>query len=195
MGITKIVAFITVAGAVMIAAACGNADTAATAPIATAGTTPTVAFHAEPTTPVTVELPVETPTPPLVETEAETPTPPVVEVTMFDLATCAMTRAAQLPIEFEFAGTVPTGFDGINQANCTFTKAVQTVTVTLTGPANHTETFTLAEPTPQVAFPLPEGTLSISTLEIVAPGEYQREINTMRETYWATAVSLSYSPP
>jgi len=27
-----------------------------------------------------------------------------------------MTRAAQLPIEFEFFGTIPTGFDGINQA-------------------------------------------------------------------------------
>ena len=87
-----------------------------------------------------------------------------------------MTRAAQLPIEFEFFGTVPTGFDGINQANCTFTKAVETVTVKLTGPATHTETFTLGEPTTEVSFPLPEGTLSISTLEIVPPGEYQREM-------------------
>ena len=25
---------------------------------------------------------------------------------------CAMTRAAQLPIEFEYFGTIPTGFDG-----------------------------------------------------------------------------------
>ena len=66
-------------------------------------------------------------------------------------------------------------FDGINQANCTFTKAVETTTVTLTGLADHTEVFTLSGPTPHVAFPLPEGTLSISTMEIVPPGEYQQE--------------------
>ena len=57
-----------------------------------------------------------------------------------------------------------------------FTKAVKTVTVKLTGPATHTETFTLSEPNVEVSFPLPEGTLSISTLEIVPPGEYQREM-------------------
>jgi len=89
---------------------------------------------------------------------------------------CITTLAAQLPIEFEFFGTIPTGFDGINQANCTFTKPVQTVTVVLTGPATHTETFTPGEPTTEVSFPLPEGTLSISTSEIVPPGEYQREM-------------------
>ncbi len=178
MVIRKIATFLAVAGASMLlAAACGNADTTATAPVTTAGPTPTIEFFAEPTTPATVEFPVETPTPPIVETAVKTPTPPVVESPGFDLEMCATTRAAQLPIEFEFAGTVPTGFDGINQANCTFTKAVETVTVTLTGPAKHTEIFTMAEPTPQVAFPLPDGTLSISTLEIVAPGEYQREIS------------------
>ncbi len=53
---------------------------------------------------------------------------------------------------------------------------METVTVTLTGPATHTEVFTLSEPSTQVSFPLPEGTLSITTLEIVPPGEYQREI-------------------
>ena len=89
---------------------------------------------------------------------------------------CTMTRATQLPIEFEYKGTIPTGFDGINRAACTFTKAVKTLTVTLTGPATHTEVFTLGEPTTEVSFPLPEGTLSISTLEIVPPGEYQREM-------------------
>ena len=87
-----------------------------------------------------------------------------------------MTRAAQLPIEFEFKGTIPTEFDGINQATCTFTKAVERVTVKLTGPATHTETFTLGEPSAQVAFPLPEGSLSLTTQEIVPPGEYQREM-------------------
>ena len=100
----------------------------------------------------------------------------ILEPVVFDISPCAMTRAAQLPIEFEFFGTIPTGFDGINTANCVFTKAVKTVTVKLTGPATHTETFTLSEPNVEVSFPLPEGTLSISTLEIVPPGEYQREM-------------------
>ena len=94
----------------------------------------------------------------------------------FEMGPCAMTLAVQLPIEFEYTGTIPTGFDGINRANCTFTKAVETVTVTLSGPARHTETFTVADPTTAVSFPLPEGTLSITTLEIVPPGEYDREI-------------------
>ncbi len=94
----------------------------------------------------------------------------------FDGGPCLTTLAAQLPIEFEFKGTIPTGFDGVNRATCIFTKAVETVTVKLTGPATHTEIFTLAEPTTQVSFPLSEGTLSISTLEIVPPGEYQREM-------------------
>ena len=89
---------------------------------------------------------------------------------------CLMTRAAQLPNEFEYKGSIPTGFDGINRATCTFTKEVKTVTVSLSGPASHTEVFTLAEPTKEVPFPLPEGTLSISTLEIVPPGEYQRRM-------------------
>lgn len=93
-----------------------------------------------------------------------------------------MTLAAQLPIEFEYFGTIPTGFDGINQAKCTFTKEVESVMVVLTGPASHSETFTLAEPTAEVSFPLPEGTLSISTLEIVPPGEYQREITVVSVT-------------
>ena len=94
----------------------------------------------------------------------------------FELGPCRMTRAAQLPIEFEYKGTVPTGFDGINRASCTFTKPVETVTVTLTGPATHTERFTLAEPSAEVSFPLPDGTLSITTKEIVLPGEYEREM-------------------
>ena len=95
---------------------------------------------------------------------------------VFEVGPCQTTLAAQLPIEFEYQGTIPTGFDGINRATCTFTKPVSTVTVTLSGPANHTEVFTLGEPTTEVSFPLPEGTLSISTLEIVPPGEYQREM-------------------
>ena len=102
----------------------------------------------------------------------EIPTPVVLEA----IGPCRITRAVQLPIEFEYTGSIPTGFDGINQATCTFTKPVETVTVVLTGPATHTETFTLGEPSAEMAFPLPEGTKSITTLEIVPPGEYQREM-------------------
>ena len=96
--------------------------------------------------------------------------------TAFEMGPCFMTRAAQLPIEFEYRGTIPTGFDGINQAGCTFTKPVETVTVVITGPATHTEVFTLTEPSTEVSFPLPEGTLSRTTREIVPPGTYKREI-------------------
>ena len=106
-----------------------------------------------------------------------TPTPEPENVQpLFDVGPCRMTRAAQLPIEFEYAGSIPTGFDGVNQARCTFTKPVETVTVVLTGPATHSETFTLGEPSVEVAFPLAEGTLSITTQEIVPPGVYQREM-------------------
>ena len=95
---------------------------------------------------------------------------------VFDVAACRLTRAAQLPIEFVHTGSVPTGFDGINKADCSFTQALESVTVVLTGPATHSEIFTFPEPTTQVSFPLPEDTLSVSTLEIVPPGKYRREI-------------------
>ena len=73
--------------------------------------------------------------------------------------------------------TLPTSYAlGITVADGTNTSAVETVTVTLSGPAEHTEVFTLDEPSTEVPFPLPEGTRSITTLEIVPPGEYQREI-------------------
>ncbi len=96
--------------------------------------------------------------------------------TTFEMGPCRMTRAAQLPIEFEYRGTIPTGFDGINAAGCTFTKPVETVTVVITGPASHTEVFTLIDPSAEVAFPLPEGTPSRTTREIVPPGTYKREM-------------------
>jgi putative lipoprotein len=96
--------------------------------------------------------------------------------TELGLTVCMVTEAVALPIEFEYFGTVPTGFDGINQANCNFTKAVETITVTLTGPATHSEVFTLAEASTALSFPLPEGTLSITTMEIVPAGEYERTI-------------------
>ena len=105
-----------------------------------------------------------------------TSTAPILEPVAFEVGPCVTTLATQLPIEFEYRGTIPTGFDGINKATCTFTKPVVAVTVSLTGPAIHTEVFTLGDATKEVPFPLPDGTLSISTLEIVPPGEYQREI-------------------
>ena len=96
--------------------------------------------------------------------------------TTFEIGPCRMTRAVALPIEFEYRGTIPTGFDGINTAGCTFTKPVETVTVVITGPASHTEVFTLIDPGTEVAFPLPEGTPSRTTREIVPPGTYKREM-------------------
>ena len=64
-----------------------------------------------------------------------------------------MTRAAQLPIEFDYTGTAPTGFEGIKRTSCTHTKLFEKVTVTLT-----------------------DGTPSIATREVLPPGEYEREI-------------------
>ncbi len=95
---------------------------------------------------------------------------------VFDVTACRLTRAAQLPIEFVYSGSVPTGFDGNNRADCSFNQAVDKVTVVLTGPATHSETFTFPGPTTQVSFPLPEDTLSVSTLEIIPPGKYHRKI-------------------
>jgi putative lipoprotein len=92
------------------------------------------------------------------------------------LTVCMVTEAVALPVEFEYFGTAPTGFDGINKANCNFTKAVERITVTLTGPDTHSEIFTLAEASTAVSFPLPEGALSITTMEIVPAVEYVRTI-------------------
>ena len=94
----------------------------------------------------------------------------------FDAASCRMTQAAQLPIEVDYKGSTPTGFDGVNTAECTLTKAAKTVTVVLSGPATHIETFPFLEATDRVFFPLPDDTPSTATREIVPPGEYRREI-------------------
>ena len=79
-------------------------------------------------------------------------------------------------IAFVHNGSVPTGFDGINKADCTFTKAVEKVTVVLTGPASYSETFTLTDARTHVSFPLPEDTLSVATQEVLPPGSYHRKI-------------------
>ena len=104
---------------------------------------------------------------------------PPVETPVAQDVLCMMTLAAQLPIEFEFGkDSIPTGFDGINRANCNFPKAIEKITVVLTAEDGHvhTETFTLAEASERVAFPLPEGTLSMSTKEMLLPGEYERQM-------------------
>ena len=92
---------------------------------------------------------------------------------------CMTTLAAQAPIEF-FYGVepVPTGFDGINVANCTFGEEIERLEVTLTAIDSghvHTENFSF-EATAQVSFPLPEGTLSFGTMEMLESGEYERVI-------------------
>ena len=167
MDIKRATVLSVILGMLLVAAlSCGGAP--ASQPTALA--TPNATEAPQPAQPTSDMSQVTSPPPATPPLEPETVKIP------FDVGPCRMTRAAQLPIEFEFKGTIPTGFDGINQATCTFTKAVEAVTVKLTGPATHTETFTLKEPTTEVSFPLPEGTLSVSTLEIVPPGEYQREM-------------------
>ena len=65
---------------------------------------------------------------------------------VFEVVACRLTPAVQMPIEFVYSGSVPTGFDGINKAACSFNQAVEKVTVVLSGPATHSETFTIPAP-------------------------------------------------
>lgn len=167
-GIITWVAILLLGAAVACGAATPSPDPILPSTVSGPTAQPTAPPQAQPTTAPTVPEPTLSPTPTVSEIVPDTP--------VFEAGPCLMTRAAQLPVEFEYKGTIPTRFDGINRANCTFTKEVKTVTVTLTGPAKHTETFTLSEAATQVSFPLPEEILSISTLEIVPPGEYQREM-------------------
>ena len=89
-----------------------------------------------------------------------------------------MTRAAPLPIEFEYEGTTPTEFDGINKATCTFTKPISRVSVTLRNEDGsvHGQTFFIDPPSDELSFPLPEGLSSETTLEQLRTGEYEREM-------------------
>ena len=93
---------------------------------------------------------------------------------------CMTTLAVQAPIEFFYgSGPVPTGFDGVNVANCTFGEEIERVEVTLTAIDSghvHTENFTLTEATTQVSFPLPEDTLTFGTLDMLESGTYERVI-------------------
>ena len=79
----------------------------------------------------------------------------------------------------------PTGFDGRNSATCRFSKPVSKVSVTLTngGGSVHGETFFIEPPVYEVPFPLPEGmwALSEKTLELLAPGDYQRSMVAIAE--------------
>ncbi|MDP6823035.1 MAG: YbaY family lipoprotein [Dehalococcoidia bacterium] len=103
---------------------------------------------------------------------AETEEPVVLD------AVCMTTLASQLPIEFGQAGDpISTAFDGVNIASCTFTAEIETIEVTIThtvSGATHTQVFSLPEPATDVSFPLGDDALSIGTLEILEPGEYQR---------------------
>lgn len=86
---------------------------------------------------------------------------------IFETGPCMAILAVPQPIEFEYHGAVPAGFDGVNQTGYSFTKAVKTPTVILTGLPTHTETFTSEKPTNQVPFPLPEGTVFFTAREIM----------------------------
>ncbi|MCH7594791.1 MAG: hypothetical protein IIB27_09775 [Chloroflexi bacterium] len=93
---------------------------------------------------------------------------------------CMTTLAVQAPIEFFYGSEpVPTGFDGINVANCTFGEEIERVEVTLTAIDSghvHSENFQLPEATTQVSFPLPEDTLTFGTLDMLESGTYERVI-------------------
>ena len=181
MNLKKLATIFVVMGAlILILAACGSDDPVPTKEGVVVESTPTIETPGEAPPAPTVETPGEAPPAPTVETPGQVPTTPKAEQVVFDLDVCAVTEAAQLPIEFQYAGTVPPGFDDINKASCTFTKPVKTVTVSLIGAvpgtAPYTETFTFSGPATQVSFPLPQGTPSISTFEIVPPADYQRKM-------------------
>jgi hypothetical protein len=104
----------------------------------------------------------------------EEPEVPVVQPPL-----CMTTLAVQAPIEFYYGSEpVPTGFDGVNVASCTFGEEIERLAVTLTSVESghvHSDNFEF-EATAQVSFPLPEGTLSFGTLEMLEPGLYKRVI-------------------
>ncbi|NQW16734.1 MAG: hypothetical protein HQ478_04535 [Chloroflexi bacterium] len=93
-------------------------------------------------------------------------------------ATCFATEAEPLPLEYQVLNDpTPTGFDGRNNGSCTFSKPITSILVTLNdGPGGsfHGETFHFNEPMYEVEFPLKEWDESVSTAELLAPGQYAR---------------------
>ena len=99
-------------------------------------------------------------------------------------AECFHTEISPLPIRFDSGNDpTPSGFDGINSGSCTFSKPISRVSVMLTNDDGsiHSETFFIEPPTFEVSFPLPDSLLSEKTLELLAPGEYQRRMVAVAE--------------
>lgn len=102
-------------------------------------------------------------------------------------AECFHTEAEPLPLTYDVLGEpTPTGFDGRNSATCRFSKPISRVSVTLTnggGGSIHGETFHIEPPVHEVPFPLSEdmSALSEKTLELLAPGDYQRRMVAVAE--------------
>lgn len=112
---------------------------------------------------------------------ASPPTPTMVADTEELTAECFHTEAEPLPLTYDVLNEpTPTGIDGRNSASCRFSRPISKVSVILTnedGPV-HTEAFHLEPPVHEVRFPLPRDlwTFSEKTLELLAPGEYERRI-------------------
>ena len=107
-----------------------------------------------------------------------TPSPKAEVIEVFGVDECPETLYVyDYPpdIVTSFSGTIPTGFRSLDRHLCTFTTPVRKVEVVLTGPAKYTQTYTLAEPSTEVPFPLPEGTF-FTPLRTVPPGQYRRQM-------------------
>ena len=112
-------------------------------------------------------------------------------------AECFYTEADPLPLTYDVLNEpTPTGFDGRNSATCRFSKPISKVSVTLTNDdgSAHGETFFIGQPVYEVPFPLPEGlwALSEKTLELLAPGDYQRRMVAIAEDgeTWDTTANI-----
>ena len=96
-------------------------------------------------------------------------------------AECFYTESEPLPLTYNVLNEpTPTGFDGRNSATCRFSTPISKISVTLTneGGSVHGETFLIEPPVNEIPFPLTEGLWAASekTLELLAPGDYQRKM-------------------
>jgi hypothetical protein len=93
-------------------------------------------------------------------------------------AVCFATEAEPLPLTYKVLNDpTPTGFDGRNNGACTFNKPISSIIVMLNnGPGGsfHGETFHLKKPLYEIDFPLKAWGESVKTLELLAPGPYER---------------------
>ena len=94
-------------------------------------------------------------------------------------AECWHTEAVARPLTFDVATEpTPTGFDGFNSGGCKFTKQISRLSVTLRNDDGsvHGETFFIDPAVHELSFPLRADLPSEETLELLAPGEFRREM-------------------